>query len=209
MAELEALLEELATVEQSTDYDELRRVREQIIKEHGDSEHAVEALYKVGLDSLFRRREFDEAVEAFSAAARRKHPYWSSASRTSLGICLYHQGKKQKAIFELRKVGNVETPSEHSVTALTFIETIFLNEGNRDEVSRARNERINQLTLLIKKAREEEDSSSLGQYLYTYGIAQLDAEEPKAARVAFEEALALGVEILGDEPYQAVDAANK
>ena len=209
MAELETLLEELAAVEHSTDYDALRRVREQIIEEHGDSEHAVEALYKVGLDSLFRRREFEEAVDAFGRAAKRKHPYWSAASRTSLGICLYHQGKKQKAIFELRKVGNVESPSEHSITALTFIETIFLNEGNSEEVGRTRNERINQLTLLIKQAREDEDSFLLGQYLYAYGIAQLDAEEPEAARVAFGEAESLGVEILGDELYQAVAAANQ
>jgi tetratricopeptide (TPR) repeat protein len=209
MAELETLLEELTAVEQSTDYDALRRVREQIIEEHGDSEHAVEALYKVGLDSLFRRREFEEAVDAFSRAAKRKHPYWSAASRTSLGICLYHQGKKQKAIFELRKVGNVDTPSEHSITALTFIETIFLNEGNSEEVRRARNERINQLTLLVKKAREEDDSFQLGQYLYAYGVAQLDAEEPEAARAALGEAEGLGAEILGDELYQAVAAANQ
>ncbi len=71
MAELETLLEELAAVEHSTDYDALRRVREQIIEEYGDSEHAVEALYKVGLDSLFRRRECEEAVEAFGRAAKR------------------------------------------------------------------------------------------------------------------------------------------
>ena len=162
----------------------------------------------MGLASLFRRREFEEAVDAFGRAAKRKHPYWSAASRTSLGICLYHQGKKQKAIFELRKVGNVESPSEHSITALTFMETIFLNEGNSEEVGRTRNERINQLTLLIKQAREDEGSVLLGQYLYAYGIAQRDAEEPEAARVAFGEAESLGVEILGDELYQAVAAAN-
>ena len=105
-------------------------------------------------------------------------------------------------------MGNVESPSEHSITALTFMETIFLNEGNSEEVGRTRNERINQLTLLIKQAREDEDSFLLGQYLYAYGIAQLDAEEPEAARVAFGEAESLGVEILGDELYQAVAAAN-
>ena len=155
--DLDGLLEERADLSDSGDFDRLRAIREKLIEHHEDSEHAVEAIYRVGLDKLFRERNFPGALEFFEQAAKRKHPYWSAAARPSMGICLYHQGRKQKAILELRKVGFVENPSEHSVASLAFIETIFLNEGEVEDVVRTRKERIKQLEKLIKAAREEGD----------------------------------------------------
>ena len=209
MADLESLLEKLAECDADNDHDGLRKVRETIVADYPQSEQSVEALYKIGLDNLFRQRKLDDAVEIFGVAAKRKHPYWSAAARTSLGICLYHQGKKQKAIFELRKVGNTEKPSEHSVTALAFIETIFLNEGNNDEVNRIRKERINQLDTLITKARENGDKSGLGQNLYNYGLALVDSNDVEGANKAFNEAKEMGPDILGADLYRALVDALK
>ena len=209
MADLESLLEKLAECDANKDHEGLRKVREQIVADHPESEQSVEALYKIALDNLFRQRKLDDAVEIFGVAAKRKHPYWSAAARTSQGICLYHQGKKQKAIFELRKVGNTESPSEHSVTALSFIETIFLNEGNNDEVTRIRKERIIQLNKLIQKARNSGDKSGLGQNLYSYGVALIDSNDVDGAKEAFAEAKEMGPDILGAELFRAVVDALK
>jgi tetratricopeptide (TPR) repeat protein len=205
--DLEGLLEELKSLNDSGDFDRLRAIREEIIEHHEDSEHAVEAIYRLGLDRLFRERNFDEALQAFERAAKRKHPYWSAAARTSMGICLYHQGRKQKAILELRKVGFVEAPSEHSVASLAFIETIFLNEGDADDVIRTRKERIKQLEKLINGARDEGDKPVLGYHLYAFGLANLDANEPSVAKEALLEAKQLGPDILGAELFRAVCAA--
>jgi len=206
--DLEALLLELESLSDSRDFDRLRAVREEIIEHHRESEHAVEAIYRVGLDRLFRDREFSEALEAFEEAAKRKHPYWSAAARTSMGICLYHQGRKQKAILELRKVGFVDNPSEHSVASLAFIETIFLNEGNADDVVRTRNERVKQLEKLIVGAREEGDKVTLGHHLYARALANLDSNEVDVAKEALSEAKQLGPETLGAELFRAVCAAG-
>jgi len=205
--DLDGLLEELAGLSDSGDFDRLRGIREQIIEHHEDSEHAVEAIYRVGLDSLFRERDFPAALELFERAAKRKHPYWSAAARTSMGICLYHQGRKQKAILELRKVGFVDSPSEHSVASLAFIETIFLNEGEAEDVVRTRRERIKQLEKLIKAAREDGDKEALGHHLYACGLANLDANESSVAQLALDEAKELGPDVLGAELYRAVCAA--
>ena len=209
MADLKALLEQLAECDANNDHEGLRKVREQIVGDHPESDQSVEALYKIGLDNLFRQRKLEDAVEIFGVAAKRKHPYWSAAARTSQGICLYHQGKKQKAIFELRKVGNTEKPSEHSVTALSFIETIFLNEGNNEEVTRVRKERMSQLNILIQEARNGGDKSGLGQNLYSYGLALIDSDDADGAKQAFAEAKEMGPEILGAELFRAVVDALK
>ncbi|MEL6546937.1 MAG: hypothetical protein AAFQ82_20085, partial [Myxococcota bacterium] len=62
MADLESLLNDLANLDAQHDLDGLRKVRQQIIDEHPDTEAAVEASYKVGLDHLFRERDLDAAV---------------------------------------------------------------------------------------------------------------------------------------------------
>ena len=204
MADLQALLEQLTQYDSANDHDGLRKVREQIVAEHPESDESVEALYKIGLDMLFRQRQLDDAVETFGIAAKRKHPYWSLAARTSQGICLYHQGKKQKSIFELRKVGITETPSEHSVTALAFMETIFLNEGNLDEVERVRLQRLKQLSELIEQTKAAGDKSSLGQYLWKYSVALMDCGELEEANRALTQAKDLGPEILGAKLFRAV-----
>jgi tetratricopeptide (TPR) repeat protein len=208
MARLETLLSQLADFDAQHDLDGLRRVREQIVVEHPASQAAVEALYKIGLDALFRHRRLEEAVEKFEAAAKGKAPFWSDAARTSLGLCLFHQQKKQKALLELRKVAYQDKPSAHSVTALSFIESIYEAEGNEAEVNKARQDRITQLEHLVK-AESGAKNAQRGYFLYLLGLALRDqGDEGRAAR-AFDDARALGPEALGAELYRAVNDAAR
>ena len=155
MATLESLLERLDEADGRHDFDSLRTIRQEIVDQHPDSEAAVEAEYKLGLDFLFRQRDLDAANAYFESAARRKHPFWSAASRTSLGLCLFHQKRTQKALFELRRVGYADPPTVHSVTAMAFIENILESLGKIEDVKRVRKDRISQLEKLIDINREE------------------------------------------------------
>jgi tetratricopeptide (TPR) repeat protein len=201
MAQLEALLSELADHDAKHDLAAVRRLREQIADEHPDSESAVEALYKIGLDLLFRERNLDGAVSKFEEAAKRKTPFWSDAARTSLGLCYFHQRRSQKALLELRKVAYGEKPSSHSVTALTFIETIYESEGKPDEVKRVRKDRIGQLESLVKHTKMQAER---GYFLFQLGLACRDQGDDTRANKALAEAKALGPDAIGAELYRSV-----
>jgi tetratricopeptide (TPR) repeat protein len=209
MADLESLLKELAQCDAKRDVIGLRRVREHIIAEHALSDAAVEAIYKIGLDLLFRERNLDAAVEQFLAATKRKHPYWSQAARTSLGLCYYHQKRTQKALLELRKVAMVEVPNLHSVAALAFLENIFETEGESKEAQKIRKERVSQLTRLAKESRDGKHAQDLGYYLYQLALAHKDSGDDNNAKQCLREAHALGRKVLGDELFRSVDEALK
>lgn len=203
MADLEGLLKELDQQEAAGDLEGLWKTRQVIVANFGNTPEAVEAAYKVGLHYLFHLRDLDQAVTHFQAAAKHKDPYWSLAARTSLGICLFHQGRKQKALFELRRVGFTETPNDHSVTALAFMETIHAVEGQTDELNRVRTERIKQLYVLIEESRPSKDQT-LGQHLFSLATALVDEGDLKAAKACLDEAKELGPDVLGAELYSAV-----
>ncbi len=202
MAQLDALLGELATLDARHDLEGLRRVREQIAAEHPGSDAAAEAIYKIGLDLLFRERRLDDAVQRFETAARRKAPFWSDAARTSLGLCLFHQNRSQKALLELRKVAYRDVPSAHSVTALSFIETIYEAEGKKPDAERARKDRIGQLAELVKPGRAATPAER-GWFLYLLGVACRDQGDEGRARAALEDAKALGPDVLGADLFRA------
>ena len=203
MAQLDELLKQLEEQVDAGDAEGMWKTREAIVTQHPDAEQAVEAQYKAGLHCLFHIRNIEPAVEHFQAAAKKKHPYWSLAARTSLGICLFHQGRGQKALFELRRVGFTESPNDHSVTALAFMETIHGVDGQMDELARVRAERIKQLRVLIEQSRESRDQN-FGQHLFSLATALVDQGELKDAQASLDEAKALGPDVLGAELYSAV-----
>jgi tetratricopeptide (TPR) repeat protein len=203
MADLEGLLKELDQQEAAGDLEGLWKTRQVIVANFGNTPEAVEAAYKVGLHYLFHLRDLDQAVTHFQAAAKHKDPYWSLAARTSLGICLFHQGRGQKALFELRRVGFTETPNDHSVTALAFMETIHAVEAQMDELNRVRTERIKQLYVLIEESRPSKDQT-FGQHLFSLATALVDEGDLKAAKACLDEAKELGPDVLGAELYSAV-----
>lgn len=210
MADLESLLNDLANLDAQNDFDAIRKVREAIIDEHPESAEAVEAMYKLGLDFLFRQRDLQSAMESFGAAAKKKHPYWSAAARISLGLCLYRQKRTQKALFELRRVAYPENPNSHSVTALTFLENIYIDEGNIEEAGKVRKDRIAQLEKLVQAHKSGgTEGGQRGYFLYQLGLAYRDHGDDKNARAALEEAKGLGPDILGAELYGSVVEAAR
>ena len=204
MPNLESLLNDLANLDAQHDLEGLRRIREAIVSEHPQSEAAVEALYKIGLDQLFRGRDVPRAVASFEEAAKRKHAFWSAAARTSLGLCLYHQGRTQRALLELRKVAYPDHPTAHSVTALAFLEHIYAGEGKPDEVRRLRKDRINQLEAMVMKSREQGDAQARGFHLYSLGLALCDHGEEGRGKAVLEDAKQLGPELLGADLYRSI-----
>lgn len=210
MQNLESLLNDLANFDAQHDLEGLKRVRQDIVAHFPDSDAAVEATYKLGLDLLFRDRDLDGAVVQFTAASKRKHPYWSAASRTSLALCYYHQQRTQKALLELRKVGYVDTPTAHSVTALAFLENILATMGHTSEMQQVRKDRMNQLRTLIAACREHgEQQQELGFYLFHLALAHADNKEDDRKAELLAEAKAIGRDKLGADLYRSiVDAAS-
>lgn len=207
MATLEALQQELARCDAEHDLAGLRQARESIIAEYPESEQAAEALYKIGLDLLFRERDLNAAVTRFEEAAKRKHAFWSAAARTSLGLCYHHQGRGQKALLELRKVAYPETPSMHSVTALGFIENIHESTNNTEEAKRARKDRVKQLEQLVEIARSSGRGADRGFYLHMLAIALRDQGDRARSTQLLTEAKELGPEILGADLFRSVVSA--
>ncbi len=201
---IEELSGQLIDAEKSGDLGALCDVRMQICREHPDSDEAIESRYKLGLNALFNQRHLEAATEHFQAAAKSRKCYWSAAARTSLGICLYHRGKRQKALFELRKIAHRDPPDEHSVAALSFIETIFANDGDSKEASRTRAQRIAQLEELVAGNRENTPTARLGHYLFNLCVALRDAGQQEKADNALSEAKAIGPKILGEELYRTI-----
>jgi len=72
MPSLEDLLLQLEAADKKKDTVALRKVREEIVSAYPDANEAAEALYKLGLDLLFRERKLELATEKFQAAAKKK-----------------------------------------------------------------------------------------------------------------------------------------
>lgn len=202
LADLKASID---AIEQTGNFEGLRMLREQIVREHPDTDAAVEATYKLGLDALFRKRDLDAAVALFEEAAKARHVYWSNAARTSLGLCFFHQKRGQKALFELRKVAYAKVQGVHSVVAMGFIESIYASEGNADEAQRVRRDKLAQLEQMVQMSREAADNpGEFGFYLFHLGLGCLDAHDADRARLLLEEAQALGPKALGAELMHSV-----
>ena len=204
MPTLESLLNDIANYEAKHDFENLVKIRNRVVDEFPDTIEAAEAQYKVGLDFLFRARDLNSAVQHFAEAAARKVEFLSDAARTSLGLCYFHQGKTQAAMFELRKIAHSRKITSHSVTALAFMENIFESEGNLEELDRIRKERSAQLEVLITEAIENGDMKSKGFYLFELGLLQADLGDLSASVLTLERAKGLGPDAIGADLFRSV-----
>lgn len=205
MPDMDTLLEQIATCEAQSDHDGARAAREALVAEHPDSEAVAEAAYKLGLDDLFRRRDLDAAVQRFKAAVDTKHPYWSKVARVSQGLGLLQQGRRQKAMFELSKVGHSTPPSMHSVTALTLAEQILRDIGNTEEAQRTRDQRIKQLRTLCAETTTE--VADLAVFKAQLGLALVDSRGAGEALGWLEQAERAGADALGESLWAQVGRA--
>ena len=125
------------------------------LKENDSVEVLAEAHYRLGLYELIQRRDIEQATHHFQESAGLKDPYWSLAARTSLAICLYRQGKVQKALFEFRRVGFSEVVNEHSVNALLMMGRLLREDGDKDESKRAFAEGLKRIKAKLKATGEQ------------------------------------------------------
>lgn len=202
---LQELAERVVQALAADDFDAARDARRDIVGGFPDSDEAAEAYYRLGVDALFRARDVVAAMALFEQGAARRHAYWSAAARTSLALCYAQQKRRQKALFELRKVALVKDPSPHSVAALTWMETLCAEDGEAEEAAKARTLRIAQLRLLVEQ--KNCSPADRGGYLYQLGSALLDAGEKAEGRKTLLAARALGPQVLGQNVAQGVAEA--
>lgn len=208
--ELEALQRQLAAALHREDWDEARALRQRVVADFPDSAEAAEAAYRLGLDALFFGRDLAAAIALLEDAAKRRHPHWSAAARTSLALCYAQQNRLQKALFELRKVASVKDPGANSVVAAMWMERLLLQDGQAAEAQKARAQRIEQLrTLLAPATHPPLELAERGAYLYQLGCALSDHGEKLEGRRVLEEARALGPQVLGPDVARGVAEALK
>lgn len=205
---LNTLLQNVSAAEAAQDFDAMREARNRIVEGYPGSVEAAEALYKVGLDSLFRQRDIVQSIAVMEQAAKCAHPFWAAAARTSLALCYVHQRRIQKALFELRKVAYVREPSAHSITALSFMETVLMDEQKPQEAAKIRKDRVLQLEEMLHAHRTGTlRIAERAHYLHQLALALADNKERARAKAAIEEALALGAEAVGAELTQTLKKA--
>ena len=144
--------------ETTGDEQEIEKIAERYrstLTENDSVEVLAEAHYRLGLYELIQRRDIEQATHHFQESAGLKDPYWSLAARTSLAICLYRQGKTQKALFEFRRVGYSDVVNEHSVNALLMMGRLLRDDGDNDESERAFAEGLKRIRAKLKATGEQ------------------------------------------------------
>lgn len=159
---LDALKKDLDRAIKGGDPEKIAAAWSAIAKSHPDTPDGGDASYRLGLDSLFRGKNMDQAAEHFRTAAKTKGPHALSA-RSSLGMILIRQGKEQQGIFELRKVAGVTPPTILSVSAWGLLVLAFTELRKTQEAARAHTEHKRALEKLIQSKTPEE--SALAQYM--------------------------------------------
>lgn len=137
-------------------------IRRTIAEAHPETDEGAEAAYKLGLESLFRSKDIEEASEWLRKAAKAKSKEWGPLARTSLGLLLHRQGKLQQAVFELRKAAG-GVPSIAGAVALGLTVILFREAKNGAEADRARADQKKMLLALTKG--EDAEDAALAHYM--------------------------------------------
>ncbi len=90
---------------------------------------AADIRYRLGLSRLFRHKDTAGALEFFKDAAAEKGAPVANEARVSLALLLSSTGKRQQAIFELKKMlPEGVAASVHTAQALDFL-SVLLRES--------------------------------------------------------------------------------
>lgn len=146
-------------VDESTSEEAIENIAERyraLLDEDSAVPVLAEAHYRLGLYALIQQRDIVQATHHFQESAGLKDPFWSQAARTSLAICLYRQGKAQKALFEFRKVGLSEKVTVHSVNALLMMGRILRDDGDSEESERAFSEGLKRIRQELKNPHHDQ-----------------------------------------------------
>ena len=170
---------------------------------------AADMRYRLGLSRLFRHRDRDGAIELFKEAAAEKGAPVAAEARVSLALCLSSTGKRQQAIFELRKMLPEGTaPTIHTAQALDFLAMLLRESQAQQKDIIAVDETRKKHLLALAEANKGPEKA---HFLLRLAAAHVDAgtgPEFALARKRYDEVVKLGA-AAGDSAVQAARAALK
>jgi tetratricopeptide (TPR) repeat protein len=175
---LDALKKDLDREIKGGDPEKIATAWQAIAAAHPESAEGGDASYRLGLDSLFRKKNLERAAECFRAAAKTKGSH-AVAARSSLGLVLIRQGKSQQGIFELRKVAGTTPPTILSVSAWGLLVVAFKEAGNMREAERAHTEHKRALEKMTQSKVAED--SAIAHYMLAMEY-KIDGERAIAKR---------------------------
>jgi hypothetical protein len=210
MSDAKTLWAELKAAEEGADPDVLDEKRRAYLELEPTGHEAAEVRYRLGLSRLFRHQDSAGALELFKAAANEKGAPIAPEARVSLALCLSSKGKRQQAIFELRKMlpAKVE-PSIHTAQALDFLSLLLRESGAAASEHMLVDEQRRQHLLAL--ASKSSDPLERAHYLLRLAAAYADgqtSQDSALARARYEEVVKLGA-IAGESALQAARAALK
>lgn len=183
MTEQPQALVNLEKARKDSDLEAIAAACQDILKADLETEIQHQARYELGLCHLWRKENIQEAIELFTAVAKKPNKDdLSNAARASLAICLWHHGQGSKAIFELRKmIPKGCVPTMHTATALDFLH-LFLKDAQADPQSIKQTQalRLTHLGHLHKEATASETKSAWALRL-AIGLSEV-GDGPSLAR---------------------------
>lgn len=210
MIDVDEALQAVTRALEAGDPDAIDAARRAYLEADSKGAVAADMRYRLGLSRLFRHRDRDGAVELFKEAAGEKGAPVANEARVSLALCLSSMGKRQQAIFELRKMlPESAPPTIHTVQALDFLSMLL-----RDAQAQAREIITVDETRkqhLLSLANSTKDGTEKAHYLLRLAAAHADAgtgPEFALARKRYDEVVKMGA-AAGDSAVQAARAALK
>lgn len=191
---MDPLLESVRQAEQAEDPDAVDAAREAYLETNPQGPEAAEVRYRHGLSRLFRHQDSDGAMALFKMAAGEKDSAVAPEARVSYALILQAKGKRQQAVFELRKLlPTGAKPSLHTANALDFMALILREaQGDAKELQKVEDQRVEHLTALAEQASDPVEKA---HWLLRLGSAWADLDGPVAAQKArthFSEVVKLG-----------------
>jgi tetratricopeptide (TPR) repeat protein len=188
------LLKAVRDAEAAEDPEKVDAAREAYLQTNPRGPQAAEVRYRHGLSRLFRHQDSDGAMALFKAASQEKDAAVAPEARVSYALILHAKGKRQQAIFELRKLLPAGAPpSIHTANGLDFLALILRESGAKaDEIDKVEDQRIEHLEDL---SAASDDPVEKAHWLLRLGSAWADRDRPTAiahARTRFSEVVKLG-----------------
>jgi hypothetical protein len=159
--------------ESSGDQARIDAARAAYLDVHPSGKNAAAVHYRAGLTRLFVHQDTEGAGVHFKAAASEKGASVASEARVSLALVLMSKGKRQQAIFELRKLlPQGAAPSIHTAQALDFL-SLLLRESQAasSEILAIDEQRKQHLTAL---AQDTQSVPEKAHYLLRLAAAYID-----------------------------------
>ncbi len=194
MNNADELLDLVRAAEIAGDATALHDARERYVALDPAGDLAAEQRYRLGLSRLFQRQDRAGALELFKQAANERGAAIAPHARVSLALLLQGTGKRQQAMFELRKMlPQGCLPTVHTAQALDFLSLMMRDSGQPSgEIMAVDKQRIEHLTTMMVGAT---DVGERAHFMLRVGAAYADGgtgTDFAMARKMFDDVVKLG-----------------